>query len=180
METIALFGGSFDPPHIGHEAIVKAVLKRKEIQRVVIMPTFLNPFKAKSFAPSKLRVKWLKKIFKSYMNVTIDTFEVEQERKVPTIESVRYLLKKYKKIYLVIGADNLSSLKQWYHYDELSKLVTFMVASRDNIKVPENFISLDIDEDISSTHLRENLDTSKLPQPCASEIIQFYKEKNAK
>ncbi len=180
METVALFGGSFDPPHIGHEAIVKALLDFKEIQKVVIMPTFLNPFKSKSYAPSELRFKWLKKIFHSYENVEVDSFEIQQTKKVPTIESVKYLLKKYDRVYLVIGADNLGSLHSWYKYDELAQLVTFIVAKRNNIKIPKNFLHLNVDVNISSTELRKNLDNSKLPQQCAQEIMKFYKETNAK
>ena len=49
MDTIALFGGSFDPPHIGHEAVVKALKDFKEIDKIIIMPTFLNPFKSKFY-----------------------------------------------------------------------------------------------------------------------------------
>ncbi|NPA59805.1 MAG: adenylyltransferase/cytidyltransferase family protein, partial [Epsilonproteobacteria bacterium] len=60
METIALFGGSFDPLHIGHEAIVEALLCKKEIDKVIIMPTFLNPFKTKSFTSAQMRLESLK------------------------------------------------------------------------------------------------------------------------
>ncbi len=180
METIALFGGSFDPPHIGHEAIVKALLNFQDVDKVVIMPTFLNPFKSKSFASSTLRLKWLQEIFASYKNVEIDNYEVQQNKKVPSIISVMYLLQKYKKIYLVIGADNLSSLHKWHRYSELQKLVTFLVVQRDKIEIPNKFLHLDVHEDISSTYLRENLDISKLPKKCALEIIKFYKEKNAR
>ncbi len=180
METVALFGGSFDPPHIGHEAIVKALLDSKEIQKVVVMPTFLNPFKSKSYAPAKLRLKWLKKIFEPYKNVAVDTFEIQQTKKVPTIESVKYLLQKYDKVYLVIGADNLGSLQSWYKYDELAQLVTFVVAQRGNIEIPNNYLELNIDVDVSSTQLRKNLDLSQLPKQCAQEIIKYYKETNAK
>lgn len=177
-ETIALFGGSFDPPHIGHEAVVNAVLGFKDIEKVVIMPTFLNPFKTKSHASAELRLKWLKKIFKAYPKVEINDFEVKHAKKISTITSVKHLLKKYKKIYLVIGADNLSSLKKWDRYDELKDLVTFVVACRDNIDVPSDFLKLDVNEDISSTKLRESFDISKLPKECALEISEFYKEKN--
>ncbi len=180
METVALFGGSFDPPHIGHEAIVKALLDCKEIQKVVVMPTFLNPFKSKSYAPAELRLKWLKKIFEPYKNVAVDTFEIQQTKKVPTIESVKYLLQKYDKVYLVIGADNLGSLHSWYKYDELAQLVTFVVAKRNNIEIPNNFLDVNIDVSVSSTQLRQNLDLSKLPKQCAQEIMKFYKETNAK
>ena len=68
MKTIALFGGSFDPPHIGHKAVVEAVLKLKDVEEVVVMPTFLNPFKDSFHAPSDLRLKWLREIFSGKKN----------------------------------------------------------------------------------------------------------------
>ncbi|WP_294965415.1 nicotinate (nicotinamide) nucleotide adenylyltransferase [Sulfurimonas sp.] len=176
METIALFGGSFDPPHIAHEAIVKALLDIKEIDKIIVMPTFLNPFKSQSFAPSELRLKWLKEIFYDYDNVEISDYEVSQAMKVPTIESVKYLLKKYKKIYLTIGADNLATLHKWENYHELQELVTFVVATRESVEIPKNFMRLNVDVDISSTTLRHIIDRTKLPQKCAVEIEKFYKK----
>jgi nicotinate-nucleotide adenylyltransferase len=186
MKTIALFGGSFDPLHDGHKAIVKALLKMDEINKVVIMPTFLNPFKSKSHTPATLRLKALDEYFKKFKNVEVSDFEVLQKKKVPTIESVKYLLKKYKKIYLVIGADNLATLDRWQNYDELKKLVTFIVASRDSINIPKEYITLDINVDISSTQLRrkqmqeriENI-TSVLDKHKAESIEVFdLKDKN--
>ncbi len=154
MKTIALFGGSFDPLHIGHEAIVKSLLEIKQIDKVMIMPTFLNPFKSKSSVSAEERFRCLKNHFDKFENVEVSDYEVLQKRKVPTIKSVEYLLKKYKKIYLVIGADNLASLKKWQNYEKLNELVTFIVASRNGIKIPKEFLTLDIDIDISSTQLR--------------------------
>ena len=178
METIALFGGSFDPPHIGHEAVVREALKLKDIDKVVIMPTFLNPFKSSFWAPATLRLKWLKEIFNTFKDVEISSYEVDLKRKVPTVDSVKYLLKRYKKVYLIIGADNLKSLEKWYKYDELKTLVTFVVASRDEIEVPDNYLKLKVEEDISSTKLREYIDINKISNICSDEITKFYKEKN--
>ena len=180
MKTIALFGGSFDPPHIAHETVVREALKIKDVDKVVVMPTFLNPFKSHSHAPSSLRIKWLKAIFKEFEDVEVNSFEVDSGRKVSSIASVRYLLKRYKKIYLIIGADNLKSLHLWDRYDELKTLVTFVVATRDEIIVPEKFLTLKVEENISSTKLRDGIDSSMLPKVCAKEIIKFYKEKNDK
>jgi len=173
---IALYGGSFDPPHIGHKAIVEALEELDYIDKIIIMPTFLNPFKSESHAPSELRFKWLKEIFNEFQNVKIDRYEVEQNRQVPTIESVKYLLKTYKDIYLVIGADNLASLKEWNSYQELKDLVTFIVVPRDKILVDKKFIQLEVDEKISSSELRDNINISMLPQVCAAEIEQYYKK----
>jgi nicotinate-nucleotide adenylyltransferase len=123
MKTVALFGGSFDPPHIGHEAIVNGLKSLDYIDKVVVMPTFLNPFKSAFFAPAELRLKWLKDMFLDFEDVEVSSFETDSKKKVPTIESVKYLLESYDKVYLVIGADNLHSLKQWYKYDELKEFI---------------------------------------------------------
>ena len=93
METIALFGGSFDPPHIGHEAIVKAILDLEYIDKVVVMPTFLNPFKSKSHASSQLRLRWLREIFLSYKNVEINSYEVDLN-KMPHLQKFHELYTK--------------------------------------------------------------------------------------
>ncbi len=156
METIALFGGSFDPPHIGHEAIVKALLNLREIDKVVVMPTFLNPFKSHSHASPELRLSWIKEVFDGLQNVEVSDYEVKQKKSIASIISVKHLAKEYKKIYLVIGADNLASLHRWQSYKELKELVTFIVASRDGIEIPKEFLTLNIDEKISSTQLRRN------------------------
>jgi nicotinate-nucleotide adenylyltransferase len=179
MENVALFGGSFDPPHIGHVAVVDALLKREEIEGVVVMPAYLNPFKSKSYADASQRVAWLKKIFASYPRVIVDDYEVRMQEKVPSIQTVRRFLERYKKIYLVIGADNLEGLQGWYKYDELKELVTFIVASRDDKEIPEEFLRLDVGCNVSSTQLRKKMERSKLPKTCADEITKYYKEIDA-
>ena len=180
MDTIALFGGSFDPPHIGHEAVVRALKQFKDIDKIIIMPTFLNPFKSSFHAPAHLRVEWLKEIFCDDENVVISDFEVLQKRQVPTIETVEHLLESYKKIYLILGADNLAKLHLWKSFEKLRGLVTFVVASRENIEIPQEFLTLHVAVDISSTRLREKMEISKLPKKCATQIYNFYKENNCK
>ena len=182
MKRVALYGGSFDPPHIGHEAVVKALKKLDFIQKVIVMPTFLNPFKESFTAPASLRLKWLQCIFADDEKVKISSFEVDKKRKVPAIESVQMLKKQYEKIFFIIGADNLASLQKWHRYEELHKLVTFIVATRDKIAIPKDFLTLKVDRDISSSELRKKMDISKLPKRCAQEIAHYYKykEHNAK
>jgi nicotinate-nucleotide adenylyltransferase len=176
--TIALFGGSFDPPHIGHKDIVQELKKLDFIDKIIIMPTFLNPFKSESHASSELRFSWLKKIFNNFKNVEISSFEVEKNRQVPTIESVEFLLKTYKKIYLVIGADHLNSLDKWDSYEKLKERVTFIIVTRDNIALNKAFMTLHVEQNISSASRREKMQISKVPQICAKEIEKFYKDKN--
>ena len=174
MKTIALFGGSFDPPHIGHEAVVKALIKLEYLDKIIIMPTFLSPFKSNFFAPSELRLKWLKTIFSKNKKIIIDNYEVNLMQQIPTIQTVNYLLKSYEKIFVVIGADNLQTLKNWQQFNELKKKVQFIVASRDQITIPKNFIKLHVDEKVSSSDLRKVTDKTKFTTICADEIAQYY------
>ncbi len=178
MRTIALFGGSFDPPHLGHEAIVKALNELSFIDHIIVMPTYLNPFKNSSVAPASRRLEWLKEIFFSMKKVEVSSFEVEQKVKVPTLKTVKHLLKSYKKIYLVIGADNLKSLDKWHGFNELKTVVIFIVATREKIDIPKGFISLQIDENISSSELRNKMNINTLSKINAKKIIKYYKENN--
>jgi len=178
MRTIALFGGSFDPPHLGHEAIVKALNELAFIDKIIIMPTFLNPFKNSSVASATQRLRWLEEIFLTMKKVEVSSFEVKQNTKVSTLITVKHLLQSCEKIYLVIGADNLKSLDKWYGFDELKSIVTFIVASREKIEIPKDFICLEIDEDVSSSSLRSQMDINKLSKINAKKIVTYYKENN--
>ena len=59
---LALFGGSFDPVHLGHDSIVKMALSGLDIDKLIIMPTFISPFKSEFSAPPELRLKWIREI----------------------------------------------------------------------------------------------------------------------
>jgi len=154
MKTIALFGGSFDPLHDGHIAIIKALNGFLDIDKTIVLPTFLNPFKSASHASAEQRFNALHVEFRDIKNVEISDYEIKQKTKVASIKSVKHFLKTYKKIYLVIGADNLVTLHKWQDYKELKNIVTFIVVTRDNIKIPKEYISLHVEQNISSTQIR--------------------------
>lgn len=167
--NIALFGGSFDPPHIGHQMIVNTALKELDIDKLFIVPAYLNPFKKSYFAPPKKRYKWVKKLFKDNEKVEVLDFEIKKERSVPTIETVKYLYNTYDidKFYLIIGDDNLKSLHKWKDYEKLKQMVTFVVVTRyesfkifnkiiDKNENFENFISCPNGQSFSERNFRWN------------------------
>jgi len=173
---IALFGGSFDPPHKGHIKIIQMALKNLDIDRVFVCPTYLNPFKREFHAPPRLRILWLRKILKKYPGVSICNYEIKKNRPVATIETVRHFYKYFnvEKIYLIIGADNLKSLSKWKEYEKLKKSVTFVVATRGGEKIPKNLKKLPVNVNISSTKLREKPDKRYLPREIAEEVEKYY------
>ncbi|WP_298706871.1 ribosome silencing factor [uncultured Campylobacter sp.] len=92
---IALFGGSFDPPHAGHDAAVRAILSALKPDLLVIMPSFLNPFKKSFSAPPQLRLKWCRALWSDAPHVEVSDYEISQNVPVPTIQSVKFLLEKH-------------------------------------------------------------------------------------
>ena len=176
---LALFGGSFDPIHNGHLEVVKAALELEEIDKIIIMPAFLSPFKHTSKASEKERLGWAQEAFDGWEKCEVSDYEIRQKRSVPTVESVEYLKKHLHaegKISLIIGADNLAALPRWKNYDELMRECYIIVATRSGFAVGEGYRILPVKYDISSTDIRRGISLDKLPPKIADKIIKTYKE----
>lgn len=171
---IALYGGSFDPPHVGHIAVVNEALRSLAIDKLIIVPAFVNPFKEGTHAPADLRLNWLKEIFATDKRVEVSDFEIRQNRAVRSIETVSHFKTLYQKIYFIIGADNLASLKKWHRFEELDALVTWVVATRGHVEIGRDFIQLKVEQDVSSSALREKLHDDHLPPMVAQSIKDYY------
>lgn len=179
MKSIALFGGSFDPPHLGHVEVVEEALRTLDIEKLIVVPAYLNPFKSKSTAPASLRLKWLRQIFNEHEKIEISNFEVNQHRSVASIETVQHFKAIWRcRIFFIIGADNLPTLKKWHRYEALKSLVDFVVAHRDDIAVPNEYINLHVNSPISSTALRNSMEHLLIPPSVRDEIKAYYKENN--
>lgn len=180
MEKIraALFGGSFDPPHIGHEQIIKESLKKLDISTLFIMPSYLNPFKSSFFIDPQTRFKWLLNMTKGLQKIQVCSFEIDQKRAVSTFESVEYLYGAYniEKLYLIMGADNFKTLHKWDNYEKLMEKVELVVAKRGGENLPCDLKILDLHANISSSDLRKNLDQNYLPKSISSEIMKVFKK----
>ena len=129
---IAIFGGSFDPIHVAHVTVVQEALKNLEIDKIIVIPTYLNPFKSSFYLNPETRFKLLKKVFKEFEKVQVCDYEINQQKISYSIDTVNYLKNLYNpsKIYLIIGEDNLKTLDKWHEIEKLKELVEFIVASR--------------------------------------------------
>jgi nicotinate-nucleotide adenylyltransferase len=179
---IAIFGGSFDPPHIGHQTIVKKVLKKLDIDLLIVVPAYLNPLKVRSFLDAKLRYKLLKKLFSKKEKVIVSSYEIDKQRAVYSIETIKHIIKKYKpeKLYLVIGADNYKSFHLWDSYEEIEKLVTLVVVTRDGIEQPKKdgkIKRLKVNIKISSTQLRNTFNLEYIPKKIRKDIKKIWHKK---
>ncbi|WP_456381759.1 nicotinate (nicotinamide) nucleotide adenylyltransferase [Hydrogenimonas sp.] len=173
---IAIFGGSFDPPHLGHLEIIEKALQTLDIEKLVVVPARISPFKRGHTAPPELRLAWLKKMTAFDPRIEVSDIELRKEGPSYTIDTVNHFARFFDTIYFIIGADNLKELHRWHRFDELNRKVKWVVASRDGEPVPEGFIRLDVKVPISSTALRESIDPKWVPEPIRDDVARFYKE----
>jgi len=160
-ETIALFGGSFDPPHLGHKSVVEEALKSLEINKIVVVPTFLNPFKQSSYLTAIERFLLVKNMFLPLEKVEVSSFEIEREASTPSFITLKYFQKKYEVKYFIIGADNLENIEKWHEFEWLNSQITWVIATRNGYALRSDklrdFKILNIEVDISSTEIRNNI-----------------------
>ncbi len=160
--TIALFGGSFDPPHKGHQQIVEKAIKSLRIDQLLVIPTYLNPFKTSTLADAHTRLSWCQTLFDPIDGVTVDDFEIQEGKSTFTSDSVKHFNQIYTVKYLIIGSDNLSSLTQWHAFEWLNETVIWVIATRGNHPLHTEKLRewklLSIEAPISSTHIRERKD----------------------
>ncbi|MCD7731499.1 MAG: nicotinate (nicotinamide) nucleotide adenylyltransferase [Oscillospiraceae bacterium] len=136
MKT-AIFGGSFNPVHNGHINLVREIASRVEIDRVIVVPTYISPFKKDevSFvAEGKDRLEMCRLAFKGLPFVTVSDYEISAERVSYTIDTATHFRKCYPddELFLIIGSDMLLSFKKWRQFEDILKICTIVAASREN------------------------------------------------
>ncbi len=175
MATI-LFGGSFNPVHMGHLAMAKASLKRIPYADFIWMPAACSPFKTnQNLAEEQHRYAMCQLIAQDDPRMRVSDLEFTMEKPSYTIHTVKKLLeKKQDKLYFLCGADAFLSLFRWKNIEELAKLVTFLVANREELpretleqqrnsleKIGGKVVFLDMEPwPVSSTEIRETIKTN--------------------
>ena len=130
-KKIGLLGGTFDPPHVGHVHISKIALKKLKLDFIFWIITKQNPFKKKPHLKTSARIKLSKKITKKIRKIGIEYFDNLIKSK-NTYDLLNYLKKnnKSKKLFFLIGADNMINLHKWKNWQKIPKLAKIVVFAR--------------------------------------------------
>ena len=167
---IAIYGGSFNPMHIGHEKIVDYVLNNLNMDKIIIIPVGIPSHRENNLEQSDTRLKICKEIFKGNKKIEVSDIEIKSEGKSYTYDTLLKLMDLYgenNEFFEIIGEDSLKSLKTWKNYEELLKICKFIVFRRKDDKNTEidnefinnkNIIILENEYyDISSTEIRNRV-----------------------
>ena len=133
MQHIGLFGGSFDPVHLGHLLVAQAAREELDLARLIFIPAAQSPFKPDSQptpAPERLRLLRLALAGKSWC--ATDDQEIKRGGVSYTIDTARDYAARFPeaRLFYLIGADHLPQLPTWRAAEELARLVEFVVIPR--------------------------------------------------
>ena len=133
MKRIGLFGGSFDPVHLGHLLVAQAAGEELALDRLFFIPAAQSPFKptAQPASPA-LRERMLRLSLVGKSNCEIDPQELTRGGVSFTIDTVRDYTRRFPQaeLFYLIGADHVPTLPKWREAGELARLVQFVVISR--------------------------------------------------
>lgn len=134
-----IFGGSFDPVHLGHVNVIKSLRKAFPDWLIRLMPCSVPALKLATSASFEQRVDMLQLAIKNISDVVIDKRENDRVGKSYTLDSLKSLSKENvnRKRVLVIGTDTLMSMNQWYQWQELKNHCHLIYVSRPNVNIEE-------------------------------------------
>jgi len=180
--TVAIFGGSFDPPHKGHQHIVQNAIKNLDIDKLLVVPAYLNPFKNSSLASASKRLEWCRTLFSHFPTVIVEDYEIVQGRSITTSQTVKHFNMTYNVKYLIIGADNLSTLSQWHAFEILNAQVIWVIVTREGYDLVvdglREWTLLTVKTAISSSKIREEQDVSYVDTKIKKSVKKTLKENN--
>jgi nicotinate-nucleotide adenylyltransferase len=130
---IGLYGGSFDPVHLGHLLVAQAAREEMRLDRIFFIPAAQSPFKPhRTLSPDGFRLQMLRRALAGMNYCEVDTQELERGGVSYTIDTVRAYAERMKgaEFYYLIGADHVAQLPKWRDARELAERVTFLVIPR--------------------------------------------------
>ena len=133
MRPLGVFGGSFDPPHLGHVALVRAALERLRLSEIWVIPVGCPVHRQLSgHAVAGRRLEWMRRIFNDEPRVTVQDWEVTRAEPTPTIDTLRRMRRELpeRKPVLLLGSDAFAGIGGWVGYPEHRELCDVAVFSR--------------------------------------------------
>lgn len=193
-KRIAVFGGTFDPVHLGHMAVAKCCAKQANLDRIIFVPNGNPPHKdSGEYADGFHRYNMLRLATEFQPHYEVSDYELDGERHY-TYETMEHFKKLYPEceVMFIVGADSLDYIDKWHRGEELIRDNTFIAVNR-NFRSGYNFeknikkirsaggsiIVADMPfQDISSTQIRQDLQQGKKNPMINSKVEKYIIENN--
>lgn len=186
---LAIFGGSFDPPHLGHLIAATDAFEQLSLDRIILVPTATQPLKiGRVVAGAEQRVAMSRLLVERDPRFEVSTLEVERGGLSFTIDTLAHFAELHPAAerYLLLGADVLASFGQWREPERVLQLARLVLLERQSdvrVATPDMRMGADVIRlptrriDISSTEIRERVRTGRTIRGFVTEAVAAYIER---
>lgn len=137
MSKIGIFGGTFDPIHLGHLITAQSVREIRNLEKILFIPSFISPHKKGiDSTPPEHRLEMIKIAIKDVPFFEYSDIEIKKGGISYTVDTLRELKKQYDELEFIIGYDNIFKFHAWKDPDEILKLAKIIVLKRKSSRVP--------------------------------------------
>lgn len=182
MKRIGIFGGTFDPPHVGHLLIADEVKYVVGLDEIWFIPTNVPPHKQQPMTNSTHRYEMLLQATKEVDYFKVDPIELDRTGRSYTIDTMKALIKMYPtySFHFIIGADMVEYLPKWEQIDELLQKVNFIGVQRRGYELKTSYpvkeVTIPLIE-ISSTEIKERIENgAPIQYFLPKEVYTYVKE----
>lgn len=192
-KKIGLFGGTFNPPHIGHLLIAKRIKNEFNLDKIIFIPAYHPPHKKPyDIIDAKHRLNMIEMLIKNEHNFVVSDFEIKKHSVSYTIDTIKHFINYFTKqeLFFIVGSDNFYYIESWKDYKNLLYMVNFIIYIRQgftrkkildkhkNIINEKIFWSLQNNIDISSSEIRLKIRNGKNCKKDVGEKVWDYIIKN--
>jgi nicotinate-nucleotide adenylyltransferase len=155
-KAVAIYGGSFDPPHISHVLAAVYALKVGGFDQVLVVPVYEHAFQ-KRLSQFEHRVRLCELSFAGIQGVEVSTVERELATPSLTLRTLEHLAAVHPDwaMRLLVGSDVLSDTQKWHAFERIAELAPPYIVARPGYEHPDQHAALL--PDVSSTRIRDSL-----------------------
>ena len=182
---LALFGGSFDPPHIGHLLVALDAAEQLALDRIVFVPAATQPLKVgRTVASAEQRVAMVRLMVEGDQRLEVSTVEVDRAGLSFTVDTLTHFAERQPRDtrYLLLGDDVLASFGQWKEPKRILELAQVVLLEREGQRsvLPPAMEGADVQRlrtrriDVSSTEIRERIRAGKSVRGMVTDGVAEY------
>ncbi|MEQ9073371.1 MAG: nicotinate (nicotinamide) nucleotide adenylyltransferase [Sandaracinaceae bacterium] len=170
MTTLAVFGGSFDPPHVGHVLAAAWVLSTGEVDGLVVVPCGSHAF-GKALTPFPHRLRMAELAFAPIRGAHVSDIEARRVGPSYTVDTLEALRTQQTKLRLVIGSDLVDEIPRWHEGHRVPSLAPPLVVGRGGHGDGSEDISMPA---VSSTEVRRRLRAGESVEALVPRAVRRY------
>ncbi|PIW70492.1 MAG: nicotinate (nicotinamide) nucleotide adenylyltransferase [Ignavibacteriales bacterium CG12_big_fil_rev_8_21_14_0_65_30_8] len=182
MKGIGIFGGTFDPIHLGHLICAQYVFETRELEKIIFVPCNKSPHKKDIIsANSNNRIEMIKLSISEIPYFVCSDFEIKQDDISYTVDTLIHFKKKYENLELIIGEDNFNTFNSWKDPNKIIELAKVIVLKRDRREnhqeniYEKSVVYLDSPNiEISATNIRNRIKNKQSINFLVPEKVQNY------